>query len=650
MSYRPNLLLLLLGISFSLSGQSSLDSLRQLLRTASPDTNRVLLLNDLAYELTQRTDHSLAWPYIREAASLAAKLTYPSGRAGALFNEALVHYYDDAYKAAAEDFRNAALLNESINDLSAAASCWNNLGNVYHQLQDQDQALAAQQKGLELRKRIGDTKAIGSSLLGIGITHYYERNYDEALRYYDEAIPYFAESDYQRGLAVLYNNRGLVRKKRGELALAATEILESARLEEALGQQRGAASSYTNVANVYDDLGDITAALRYHEKALTIKQAINYTSGIAGSLTNLANLYRQQKDYAQAARYQHEAIALKRTIAQPTSLLISLRSMGRIHSEQQQPDSAYHYFQEAWAIRSANEDERENARFLATIAEFIEAESRFAPAFPFSLPELETALESARTNKELTEERYLLKALATAAERGQRYQTAFGYLKALKTLEDSLYNETQYATVADLRERYETAEKERQLTAQQLELAQRKRTNQRLYGSLFLLSLILLALTSYFRQRQLLSRQRLVAVQQREQTVRLQSIVDGREGERRRVARDLHDGLGGLLSTVKFQLGAATETTDQIKKSPAYHRAHELLETACDEVRRIAHHLLPDALLQLGLLEASADLVDHFNRSEEQAYSMEVIGTPFPLAEEQNLSLYRILQEALQNV
>lgn len=629
---------------------TEIDSLRQLLTHTAADTHRVRLLNDLSYALTQQADHKLALPYAAEASELAIALGDTKGQIGAVFNTGLVHYYDAAYEAAADDFTKAALLNAEIGDREAVANCWNNLANAYHRLGRDSAALVTQEKALALRRELGEDQAIGTSLLGIGITHYRNRDYDAALRYYDDAMHYFKTADYQKGLAVVYNNRGLVFKKRGELAQAAKEILASARIDESLGQQRGAASSYTNVANVYSDLGDLAAARNYHEKALALKRAAGFVPGIASSLTNLADIDREEGRYALAEAHQREAIALKRTLSEPGSLLISLRSMGRIQMAQTRPDSAQRYLMEAWQLRVPDADDLEDARLLATIAEFTRLYPAQARNFPFAAGALTSALATASANQEMDHVRYLLGSLAAAAESQKDYRQALSYHRQLKHLEDSLYTQEQYRIVAELKEQYETADKEKQIIAQQLELARREVVTFRLYVLLLFLSLSLVALVVFFRQRQLLQQQRLLAGTERERSIRLQSMVDGREDERRRVARDLHDGLGGLLSTVKLQLNAMGEKVAFLTDQPTYAKASNLVETACEEVRRIAHELLPDALLQLGFAEAATELVEHHHQASGTNFSIEVLGPPVDFTNEQKLLLYRVLQEMLQNV
>ncbi|MEM9928458.1 MAG: sensor histidine kinase, partial [Bacteroidota bacterium] len=271
-------------------------------------------------------------------------------------------------------------------------------------------------------------------------------------------------------------------------------------------------------------------------------------------------------------------------------------------------------------------------------------------AFSYAPQALRSALSVARQYQEVDHEKYLLEALVAVAEQQQNYHEALEYLRTLNHIEDSIFTAEQYQVVADLKEKYEVVDKEKLILSQALDLAERDKVNFRLYALLVFLGVCLAALLVLFRQRQLLEKQRLLAATERERSVRLEAMDTGQEAERRRIARDLHDGLGGLLSTIRLQLSAINTPSGGTALKQPVTRASELVETACNEVRRIAHDLLPDALLQLGFVAAAHDLITKHNQALLPVFSCEVLGQPVSFSDEQKLLLYRSLQELLQNV
>src|SRR5215208_5698103 len=120
------------------------------------------------------------------------------------------------------------------------------------------------------------------------------------------------------------------------------------------------------------------------------------------------------------------------------------------------------------------------------------------------------------------------------------------------------------------------------------------------------------------------------------------------EGERRRIARELHDEVGQTLTGVMLQVeGLATSIPEDLRD-----QLEELRETArrgTEDVRRIARQLRPEALEDLGLQSALTTLANSFG--DHTGVRVERRLQPgLPLSDEQELVIYRVAQEALTNV
>jgi len=129
----------------------------------------------------------------------------------------------------------------------------------------------------------------------------------------------------------------------------------------------------------------------------------------------------------------------------------------------------------------------------------------------------------------------------------------------------------------------------------------------------------------------------------------LNAVIQGQESERTRIAKDLHDGLGGLLSTVKIHFLTVQQEIESINKLLTFKKATHMLDDACEEVRRIAHNMMPDALDQLGL---SAVILDLSQALEEKGYVVhtQLLNVEDRLPEELEINLYRIIQELVNNI
>jgi len=125
-------------------------------------------------------------------------------------------------------------------------------------------------------------------------------------------------------------------------------------------------------------------------------------------------------------------------------------------------------------------------------------------------------------------------------------------------------------------------------------------------------------------------------------------IINAQEQERQRVARDLHDSVNQLLSSAKYRLGSMAAKKGA-RHAPVI-QAHELIEKAINEVRLISRNLRPSELDDLGLVAALRTLAHDFQKRTRIRAQLKAEATSGSLSREGNMTLYRIAQEALNNV
>ena len=97
-------------------------------------------------------------------------------------------------------------------------------------------------------------------------------------------------------------------------------------------------------------------------------------------------------------------------------------------------------------------------------------------------------------------------------------------------------------------------------------------------------------------------------LERQQQVVSLKAMVNGQETERSRIAKDLHDGLGGLFSTIKMYFSTLQHDQPKLKEEAIFVKSYELVHSASEEVRRIAHNMMPEVLIKIGLLQAVQEL------------------------------------------
>lgn len=128
-------------------------------------------------------------------------------------------------------------------------------------------------------------------------------------------------------------------------------------------------------------------------------------------------------------------------------------------------------------------------------------------------------------------------------------------------------------------------------------------------------------------------------------------ILDAQEAERRRVARELHDGVSQILASVRFRLHALEARLAGNRSAQGETvRARRLLEVARDEVKRISHGLRPSELDDLGLVPALRGLAAEFRTRTRMQVRLQCPRRGLLLSPEVEVVLYRLTQEALTNI
>jgi len=122
--------------------------------------------------------------------------------------------------------------------------------------------------------------------------------------------------------------------------------------------------------------------------------------------------------------------------------------------------------------------------------------------------------------------------------------------------------------------------------------------------------------------------------------------------ERRRFARDLHDGINQLLVAVKYRLESATKKVarNELLLSEDLDGCTGVLDDTIREVRRISHDLRPSLLDDMGLEHAVLSMLDHFTERTKITVISEIDTEHCHIPEDIEITLYRLIQEALTNV
>jgi len=223
-------------------------------------------------------------------------------------------------------------------------------------------------------------------------------------------------------------------------------------------------------------------------------------------------------------------------------------------------------------------------------------------------------------------------------------------------LHDSVMQKDRMDVVSTLEVRHKVEEKNRQIALEKLRNVE---AQNRLRAKNFWLVLtscaiiILLLLVTLWRRnslhKQRLQTEKINSIQQRREIDILNAAISGEERERNRIASELHDGIGGILAAAKMNLEVAKKGTS-LNPAADLNRGIELVEIASKDLRKTAHNMMPEQLIQEGLVAAVEFYCDSLSTNSSTRINFQLVGNPIKLKPAFELSVYRIIQELLHNI
>ena len=153
----------------------------------------------------------------------------------------------------------------------------------------------------------------------------------------------------------------------------------------------------------------------------------------------------------------------------------------------------------------------------------------------------------------------------------------------------------------------------------------------------------------YYKNKQL-NEQRIQVLKKNQEAQIMKSIIEGEEKERKRFSKELHDGLGAVLATVKMQINGIPQKFPEVVSSKTYQKAELLIDNACRTVREISHDLMPYVSRgQQGLFSAIEEMCNNLATQSDTKFDFIRFGDDLQVSNVTNITLYRITQELLKN-
>ena len=154
----------------------------------------------------------------------------------------------------------------------------------------------------------------------------------------------------------------------------------------------------------------------------------------------------------------------------------------------------------------------------------------------------------------------------------------------------------------------------------------------------------------FFRQKQRIKNREIITLQQQKEISKLEALMDGEEKERIRIAQDLHDGINGDLSSIKFQLSSIDSKSLSTENKTLFNKVIGMIDYSCDQVRNISHNLSPTTINDFGLITSLKNYCSKLEGIHPIKINFQHFGNDVMLSKSIETVIYRIVQELVNNI
>ena len=485
-------------------------------------------------------------------------------------------------------------------------------------------------------------------------------NYAQSRANLDSAIMFYKKSDHPKAkkwMASAYGDIGNGLKNQNDLKQSVQYYLKSISIFEQLGLLDELAIRYCNISTLFGDINEYAKQKEYAYKALASAKASGLKNNKFLAYFILAHYYNGQDDGKTAKLYIDssganfdEALNFNSVDIIFSYYLVSAQVFRKIN----QLDSSFYYFKKCFEVSNKYNYSYGKAESQTQMGAIAMLQKKYTDAEKYLL----SGIEEAKAVKYFLILNDGYKQLSEVYAVTGKYKQAFEYFKMYKELSDSVVNTESRNNITELEKKYETQKKVSQIKqleaekkAQQLSIRQKNTLNYILIAGAIILFIISLLSYRTYKQKQKLQQQRISELETRQQLTATEAVLKGEEQERTRLAKDLHDGLGGMLSGIKYSFNTMKGNLIMTpENAQAFERSMDMLDSSIKEMRRVAHNMMPEALVKFGLDTALKDFCNDINLSGALQVSYQSIGLKdLVIDPTAAITIYRIVQELINN-
>lgn len=481
-------------------------------------------------------------------------------------------------------------------------------------------------------------------------------DFTNAMLYADSAFLFFKGDTARKVLlnvGYLHNNLAGDYYKMGDYQMAIDNYIKAGQILEKY-RPEAMASVYSSMAEVYEKLFLPAKALEYDIKAIGVAEKSGDKSSIVKRYLNYAGRHVNLQKFEEADRLLNKIEPMVMEVQESFAFVYFYQNRGYVFKHRKQLKQAIDAFKKAYSYAEKSDDKYQQLSLLTPLSDCLMDAGNMDEAYVY----IDTLLTQSTRFKMRFGQLNAYNSFAGWYSAKGNYKIAFEYLQKRSVLADSINTEEIKEKIATAETRFKVLGKDKEIKLlqsekelQQLSIRQKNILNYILLGGASGLLFILFLSYRNYRNKQKLQQQRINELETENQLAATEAVLKGEEQERTRLAKDLHDGLGGMLSGIKYSLntmkGNLIMTPDNAQ---AFERSMDMLDSSIKEMRRVAHNMMPEALLKFGLDTALKDFCNDINSSGALKVNYQSIGLDKKTIDQTNaIAIYRIVQELLNN-
>ncbi|MBP7810041.1 MAG: sensor histidine kinase [Bacteroidia bacterium] len=381
-------------------------------------------------------------------------------------------------------------------------------------------------------------------------------------------------------------------------------------------------------------------AVPYYEKALKIAHENDLWELEASCYNNIGGTLCDVQEYIKAEPYLLKAISIMTLKGQENSPLTlrSYRVLARLFQESGREEKAEPLYLKLIEKGKVLKDTAFICNNLIFYSELLAKRGEVEKAIEMS----KQVLAFRRKQKDLHDLINALNIHKYNLVKGGQYKEAYDLGDEETYLMRNIFKKDLEKEISEVEVKYKTAQ-----IQQEKELAELKTKKQKQIYLFSFLGVFVLAGSGFYVWSQRKKAKHLTELAEIEKS-RFKDVIDAEEKERSRIAQELHDGLGQLLSTARLNV-AGLEDAVSAEDKAGVERSLKIIDDACVEVRSISHNMMPSALIRLGLIPAINELVNNVNLAKGIKIDF-TTNVEDSFGKSLDITIYRVVQEILNNM